>query len=62
MNLENNHDTPEQGTVELKKNGRRKILVVEDVEINREILTNILSNEYDVVTAENGQIGLVKEE
>ena len=58
MNLENNHDTPEQGTVELKKNGRRKILVVEDVEINREILTNILSNEYDVVTAENGQIGL----
>ncbi len=58
MNLGHNIETPEQGTVEMKKNGRRKILVVEDVEINREILKNILCKEYDVVTAENGEVGL----
>ena len=34
---------------------KRKILVVEDERINREILCNMLSEEYDVVCAENGQ-------
>ena len=37
---------------------KRKILVVEDNELNREILTEILSEKYDVMTAENGEIGL----
>ena len=34
---------------------KRKVLVVEDERINREILGNMLSNDYDVVFAENGQ-------
>lgn len=34
---------------------KRKVLIVEDERINREILSNILQNEYDVVCAENGQ-------
>ena len=38
--------------------GRRKVLIVEDVELNRDILSMILSEEYDVLTAENGEIGL----
>ena len=37
---------------------RRKVLIVEDVELNRDILRMILSEEYDVLTAENGEIGL----
>ncbi len=36
----------------------RKILVVDDSFVNRAFLTNILSNEYDVITAENGQHAL----
>lgn len=38
--------------------GRKKILVVEDNEINREILKGILSPDYEVVEAENGQEAL----
>ena len=34
---------------------KRKVLVVEDERINREILSNILITDYDVVCAENGQ-------
>lgn len=34
---------------------KRKVLVVEDEWINREILANMLSGEYDVIFAENGQ-------
>ena len=36
----------------------RKILVVEDNEMNREILQDILCEEYEVIEAENGQQGL----
>ena len=36
-------------------NVRRRILVVDDEMINREILGNMLSRDYDVVYAENGQ-------
>ena len=36
-------------------NVRRRILVVDDEMINREILGNMLSHDYDVVYAENGQ-------
>ena len=37
---------------------KRKILVVEDNEINREMLVDILSSEYDVITASNGKKAL----
>lgn len=38
--------------------GKRKILVIEDNDINREILTDFLQDEYEVYEAENGLIGL----
>ena len=43
---------------------KRKVLVVEDEWINREILGNMLSEEYDVAYAENGQqaISLLQED
>ena len=34
------------------------VLVVDDMEINREILTEILGEEYRVETAENGRMAL----
>lgn len=37
---------------------QKKILVVEDNEINRAMLCEILSSEYDVLDAENGQVAL----
>ena len=37
---------------------RRKVLIVEDNELNREILSGLLEEEYDVLPAENGEIGL----
>ncbi len=37
---------------------KRKVLVVDDEMINREILGNMLQSEYDVVFAENGQKAL----
>lgn len=40
------------------KNEKRTILIVDDEEINREILTNILEEDFDIITAENGQEGL----
>ena len=43
---------------ELNRRGKRKMLVIEDVELNREILKNILSEDYDVLTAVNGEEGL----
>ena len=36
----------------------RKILVIEDNEMNREMLREIISEEYDVLEAENGAVGL----
>lgn len=38
--------------------GKRKILIVEDNELNRAILTEILSERYDVIEACNGEEGL----
>lgn len=46
---------------ELQKSMYREkssILVIEDNEMNREVLTEILSSEYDVISAENGREGL----
>lgn len=38
--------------------GRRKLLIVEDNELNRELLTELLQDDFDILTAENGEIGL----
>ena len=37
---------------------KRQILVVEDDEINREILADLLHDQFDVLCAENGAVGL----
>ena len=37
---------------------QKQILIVEDNEINRAILCEILSDEYRVLEAENGQVAL----
>ena len=34
---------------------KRKVLVVDDEEINRELLGNMLDDRYDVIFAENGK-------
>lgn len=39
---------------------KRKILIVEDVELNRDILCDIMSDEWDVVDAGNGEEALRK--
>ncbi len=36
------------------QNNRKKILIVDDSEINRSLLSDMLSDEYDIVEAENG--------
>ena len=35
-------------------NGRKKILIVDDSEINRSLLSDMLSDEFDILEAENG--------
>lgn len=37
---------------------KRKILIVEDVKLNREIIKRILCNDYDILEAQNGQEAL----
>ncbi len=44
--------------IELKVRRKRLVLIVEDNELNREILTSILEDEYDIITAENGEEGI----
>lgn len=39
---------------------RRKVLVVEDNELNRSLLCQILDSNYDVLEAENGEEALKK--
>ena len=39
-------------------NGKRRVLVVDDEFINREILSNVLEESYDVILAENGAVAL----
>ena len=51
-----NIDNEKHSRIDFYKSGR-KILVIEDNEINREILTEILSDMYTVITAENGNEG-----
>jgi putative two-component system response regulator len=40
------------------KNNRKKILVVDDIEINRVILSDLFSDKFDVLEAENGKQAL----
>ena len=37
---------------------KNKILIVDDAELNRELLSEILSDEYDILEAENGKFAL----
>ena len=37
---------------------RRKVLIVDDQSINREILSGILDNDYDIMCAEDGKKAL----
>ena len=37
---------------------KRKVLIVEDNELNREILSSVLSDNFEVLMAENGEVGL----
>lgn len=36
----------------------KKILIIEDVEFNRDLLVQLLEEDYTVITAEDGQTGL----
>jgi two-component system, cell cycle response regulator DivK len=38
----------------------KKILIVEDVELNRDLLTQILDEDYALVTADDGVAGVAK--
>ena len=42
-------------STDLFVNGKRQILVAEDEFVNREILKNILGDEYDIMEAEDGE-------
>lgn len=48
----------EQTEIEAEGDHKRAILIVEDNEINREMLSEILEEYYTVLTAENGKEGL----
>lgn len=39
----------------MKQTRKRRILIVDDSKMNREILTGILEDEYDIVEAEDGK-------
>ena len=41
-------------------NNKRKILVVDDIEMNRMVLDELFSDEFEVVEAENGKVALDK--
>lgn len=38
--------------------GKRKILIVEDDELNQEMLFSLLEDKYEIITAKNGKVGL----
>ena len=42
------------------QNGRRLIMIVDDELVNREMLSFILSKDYDIITAVNGRDALEK--
>ena len=40
----------------------KKILVVEDVELNRDLLVQLLEDDYEVITAPDGAAGIIEAE
>ncbi len=42
------------------ENGKRRVLIVDDEPVNREMLSFILENEYDIITAEDGADAISK--
>ena len=40
----------------------KKILIVEDVEFNRDLLTQLLEEEFEVIAATDGQAGIAAAE
>ena len=42
----------------MKGNGMKKILIVEDVQFNMDLLIQLLEDDYEVVTAEDGLRGI----
>jgi CheY-like chemotaxis protein len=42
----------------MSPNERKKILIVEDVELNRDLLIQLLEDDYSLVIAENGAEGI----
>lgn len=58
-NIQKYNESMEEGlNIHNNSNGKRTVLVVEDNDMNREILAEILSENYVVLQAENGAIGL----
>lgn len=53
---ENEEEVKNNNTKVITK--KNKILVADDIDINRKILKSIFSDEYDVIEAENGQVAL----
>ena len=51
---------PDTGSAYSSMNGKRRILLVEDETVNREILLTILQDSYEVITAESGQDAIEK--
>jgi CheY-like chemotaxis protein len=41
---------------------RKKILVVDDTELNRDLVVQLLEDEYDIIIAENGEEAVQKTE
>lgn len=53
------HDTVSGGNLEEQEGRfRQKILIIDDSEFNRAILTEVLGGEFDILEAENGKEGL----
>jgi two-component system cell cycle response regulator DivK len=40
----------------------KKILIVEDVDLNRDLLTQLLEEEFDLIVANDGQAGIAAAE
>ena len=40
--------------------GKKKVIVIDDVELNRVILKEAFKNDFEVLEAENGALGLQK--
>ena len=52
-------DTQHRGLLALERiTDRQKILIVDDSEMNRAILADMLGTEYDIIEAENGKVGV----